>query len=325
VNYNVDSDNSFQREEQFSVKARLGEGLSKDHLLSERAIARTMAALKKFREVINLRMIRIILPIATSAVRESSNQHQFLRLVQKETGFRFRVLTEEEEAFYSYIGASGAIWLPDALFFDLGGGSLEMVSTKDHKVKKIVSLPLGALRLSERFVSKSNGILSKKDALSLEREINYSLPSSSDLKISHGISLVGIGGSVRAIARYHQKITKYPLPEIHNYIMDSFSLKSIRKNLCKLGYNRIAKIDAIGRKRAHTITAASFVVDILMQKLEIEKIIVSTHGLREGYLSEYLKGPLKIDSDRLDIKNICNYNKDQRKSWDLLRRRQILY
>jgi exopolyphosphatase/guanosine-5'-triphosphate,3'-diphosphate pyrophosphatase len=325
VNYNVDSDNSFKREEQFSVKARLGEGLSKHYSLSEQAIVRTIAALKKFREVISLRKIQIILPIATSAVRESSNQHQFLRLVQKETGFRFRVLTEEEEALYSYIGASRAIWLPDALFFDLGGGSLEMVSTKDYKVKKIISLPLGALRLSERFVSESNGILSKKDVLSLEREINYSLPSSSNLKISNGVSLVGIGGSVRAIARYHQKITKYPLPEIHNYIMDSFSLQSIRKNLCKLGYNKIANIDAIGKKRAHTITAASFVVDMLMQKLEIEKIIVSTHGLREGYLSEYLRGPLNIDSHQLDIKNICNYNKDQQKSGDLLRRRQILY
>jgi exopolyphosphatase/guanosine-5'-triphosphate,3'-diphosphate pyrophosphatase len=263
-------------------------------------------------------MIRIILPIATSAVREASNQHEFLRSVQKETGFRFKVLTEEEEALYSYIGASRAIWLPEALFFDLGGGSLEMVSTKDYKVKKIISLPLGALRLSERFVSKTNGVLSKKDALSLKSEIYDSLPSSSYLKISNdGIPLVGIGGSVRAIARFHQKITKYPLPKIHNYVMDSFSLQSIRKCLCKLGYNKIANIDAIGKKRAHSITAASFVIDTLMQKLGIEKLIVSTHGLREGYLSKYLRNPLNINSHRLDIKNICNYNENQRNSWNL--------
>lgn len=317
VNYNVDSDNSFKREEQFSVKARLGEGLNKDRLLNEQAIVRALAALKKFREVINLRMIRIILPIATSAVREASNQHEFLWSVQKEAGFRFKVLTEEEEALYSYIGASRAIWLREALFFDLGGGSLEMVSTKDYKVKKIISLPLGALRLSEKFVSKTNGVLSKKDALSLKSEIYDSLPSSSDLKISNGIPLVGIGGSVRAIARFHQKITKYPLPIIHNYVMDSFSLQSIRKNLCKLGYDKIANIDAIGKKRAHSITAASFVIDTLMQKLEIEKLIVSTHGLREGYLSEYLRNPININSHRLDIKNICYYNKDQRNSWNL--------
>ena len=310
-------DNSFKREEQFSVKARLGEGLNKDRLLNEQAIVRALAALKKFREVINLRMIRIILPIATSAVREASNQHEFLWSVQKETGFRFKVLTEEEEALYSYIGASRAIWLREALFFDLGGGSLEMVSTKNYKVKKVISLPLGALRLSEKFVSKTNGVLSKKDALSLESEIYDSLPSSRDLKISSGIPLVGIGGSVRAIARFHQKITKYPLPQIHNYVMDSFSLQSIRKNLCKLGYDKIANIDAIGKKRAHSITAASFVIDTLMQKLEIKKLIVSIYGLREGYLSEYLRNSININSHRLDIKNICNYNQIQRNNWNL--------
>nr|MBA3286383.1 hypothetical protein [Nitrosopumilus sp.] len=81
--------------------------------------------------------------------------------VQKETGFRFKVLSEEEEAIYSYIGASRAICLPDALFFDLGGGSLEMVSTKDYKVKKIISVPLGALRLSEKFITKSDGVFEK--------------------------------------------------------------------------------------------------------------------------------------------------------------------
>lgn len=103
--------------------------------------------------------------------------------------------------------------------------------------------------------------------------------------------LVGIGGSVRAIARYHQEITKHPLTKLQNYVMDSFSIRSIRKNLCKLAYDEIANIDAIGKKRARSIAAASVVIDRLMQKLEIEKIIVSTYGLREGYLSEYLRSP----------------------------------
>ncbi|MFZ0740065.1 MAG: hypothetical protein WAM54_00590, partial [Nitrososphaeraceae archaeon] len=142
VNYIVASDNSFRTDEEFSVKTRLGEGFSYNRSLSERAMTRAIAALKEFREVIHLKRIRNILTIATSAVREASNQHEFLRLVQKETGFRFKVLGEEEEALYSYLGASRAIWLPEALFFDLGGGSLEMTSTKDYKIKKIISLPL---------------------------------------------------------------------------------------------------------------------------------------------------------------------------------------
>ena len=311
MNYNVGSYNSFKIEEEFSVKARLGEGFSNNQFLSERAMSRVISALKEFREVIHLRIIQSVLPIATSAVREASNKHEFLRLVQKETGFRFKVLSEEEEALYSYIGASRALCLPEALFFDLGGGSLELVSTKDYKVKKIISLPLGALRLSEKFITKSDGLFSKKDAFSMEKEIFDTIPTASDLKISKGIPLVGIGGSVRTVARYHQKITKYPLTKLHNYVIDSFSIQSIRKNLLKFSYSEIADIDVIGNKRAYSIIAASLVIEKLMQKLEIEKMNASTHGLREGYLSEYLRHPLNIYSRRLDVKNIHNYAEDQ--------------
>jgi exopolyphosphatase / guanosine-5'-triphosphate,3'-diphosphate pyrophosphatase len=317
VNYIVSSDNSFRTEEEFSVKARLGEGFSFNRSLSESAITRAIAALKEFREVIHLKRIRNILPIATSAVREASNQPEFLRLVQKETGFKFKVLGEEEEALYSYLGASRAIWQPEALFFDLGGGSLEMISTKDYRIKKIISLPLGALRLSEKYAPKPDGVYSKKTLVRLEKKIVANLPSASDLRISKGIPLIGIGGSVRAIARYHQKLSKYPLTKLHNYVMDFLSLQSIRKNLSKLGSAQLADIDAIGNKRAHNIIAAVFVVENLMQKLGIEKISVSTHGLREGYLSEYLRNPFSSNLRQLDVKNIHNRIREQQKTWIL--------
>jgi exopolyphosphatase / guanosine-5'-triphosphate,3'-diphosphate pyrophosphatase len=317
VNYIVASDNSFRTEEEFSIKARLGEGFNYNRSLSESAINRGIAALREFREVIHLKRIRNILPIATSAVREASNQHEFLRLVQKETGFKFKVLGEEEEALYSYLGASRAIWQPEALFFDLGGGSLEMISTKDYRIKKIISLPLGALRLSEKYAPKPDGVYSKKTLVRLEDEIVANLPSASDLRISKGIHLIGIGGSVRAIARYHQKLTKYPLAKLHSYVMNFLSLQSIRKNLCKLGSDQIANINVIGNKRAQSITAAAIVIENLMQKLGIKKIIVSTHGLREGYLSEYLRNPLSSNLRQLDVKNAYNRIREQQNTWVL--------
>jgi exopolyphosphatase/guanosine-5'-triphosphate,3'-diphosphate pyrophosphatase len=317
VNYVVASDSSFRTEEEFSVKARLGEGLNYNRSLSESAITRAIAALKEFREVIHLKRIRNILPIATSAVREASNQREFLHLVQKETGFKFRVLGEEEEALYSYLGASRAIWMPEALFFDLGGGSLELISTKDYRIKKIVSRPLGALRLSEKYAPKPDGVYTKKTLVRLENEIISNLPSASDLRISKGIPLIGIGGSVRAIARYHQKISKYPLAKLHNYVMDFLSLQSLRKNLYKLSTDQLANIEAIGNKRARSITAAAIVIENLMQKLRIENLFVSTHGLREGYLSEYLRNPLSSSLRQLDIKNTYNRIREQQKTWVL--------
>ena len=73
----------------------------------------------------------------------------------------------------------------------------------------------------------------RKMPFSMEKEIFDTIPTASDLKISKGIPLVGIGGSVRTIARYHQKITKYPLTKLHNYVIDSFSTSVNKKKSFK--------------------------------------------------------------------------------------------
>lgn len=138
VNYIVGSDNSFRIEEEHSIKARLGEGLSEKGLLSDQSIIRVIEVLKLFREIINIKSIKHVLPIATSAVREAYNKQDFLRMVYELTGLQFRVLSAEEEALYSYLGAVKATCHPDTLFFDLGGGSLEIVSAKNYKIKNNV-------------------------------------------------------------------------------------------------------------------------------------------------------------------------------------------
>ena len=224
-------------------------------------------------------------------------------MVYELTGLQFRVLSAEEEALYSYLGAVKATCHPDTLFFDLGGGSLEIVSSKNYKIKKIMSLPLGALRLSEKY-SRKDCRFTKKDMVGLEKEILIALPDPDDLVFGNNTKVVGVGGSLRAIARYDQKIRRYPLNILHNYVLDYNSIQSIRKKISKMNSCDIADIDVIGSNRASSITAASIVINTMMQKLEIDKVVVSTHGLREGCLVEYLNNPKMKQAVRLCAKNI---------------------
>ncbi|MGA8107187.1 MAG: hypothetical protein WB815_11100, partial [Nitrososphaeraceae archaeon] len=287
VNYVISSDNSFRTEEENSVKARLGEGLDEKGSLSSRSIDRVLEILKLFREIIDIKSIKHVLPIATSAVREAQNKQDFLSMAYEQTGFQFRVLSEVEEALYSYLGAVRATCYPDILFFDMGGGSLEIVRSKDYRIKKIMSLPLGALRLSEKFGRKDNR-LPKNGINKLQKAILKTLPDPRDLEYGNNTKLVGVGGSIRAIARYDQKIRKYPINILHNYVMDYRSVQLVKKKLSKMDLKEIADIDAIGSNRASTITAASILLYTMMQKFKIESMVVSIHGLREGYLTGYL-------------------------------------
>ncbi len=290
VNYDVKPDNSFNSYEQEGMKVKLGEGLDKSGYLNKEAIQRTINALKLFRDITSLRSIKHILPIATSAVREASNKADLLKQLYQETGFQFKVLSEREEALYSYAGALKATCFPTTLFFDLGGGSLEMVYTENFKIKKLISMPLGALRLSQTY-GKNDGTFTNKNYDRMERHVQKVLPDRKELYMSPDTTLVGVGGTLRAMARYHQEIRDYALDKIHNYRIDYESVDSINKRFCEMTSDEMGKIDAIGTGRVETITAGTCVVKNLMEKFRFGKIVVSAQGLREGTLSTFLENP----------------------------------
>ena len=290
VNYEVNKDRTFAAYGQNSTLPRIGEGLDKAGALEEQPINRTMKALKLFRDIVDLQHVNHVLPIATSAVREASNKALFLKRALVETGFAFKVLSEREEAVYSYAGARAALNVEAGLFFDLGGGSLEMVHFEDSRIRKILSLPLGGLRLTDIYAGNDGGF-TKKSYVKMKKRILGLLPAPEDLASGKNIDLVGVGGTVRALARFEQIRDEYPINKLHNYEMDRETVDSIHQTLHKMRLKDIKKITSIGQDRARSIVAGSLVVQLLMEKVGVRKLIVSTHGLRDGVLSAFLEDP----------------------------------
>src|SRR5581483_1503513 len=238
------------------------------------------------------------------------NKKDFLQEVLKKTGFKFTVLTGEEEAIYSYLGALRSTCIPTALFFDLGGGSLELVYSENYKIKKVISLPLGTLRLSEAYCD-AEGRLSKKNYSKLEEHIIRELPDRKELDISLDTILTGVGGTLRAVSRYNQETIRYPLEKIHNYRINFADIRTITNTFRKLSSYEIAEIGTIGSNRAATITVGSCIMKTLMQKLEFENILVSARGLREGVLSAFLRSSKSYnlhDFNLIQLQNFVKYS-----------------
>jgi exopolyphosphatase/guanosine-5'-triphosphate,3'-diphosphate pyrophosphatase len=199
----------------------------------------------------------------------------------------FKVLSPKDEASYSYAGSALATRIRTCVFFDLGGGSLEMVYAEGFRIKRVLSLPLGALRLTYAY-GRGDETFSKKGYERMSERIRVLLPSRDELGIRGDAKLIGVGGNLRALARYHQERTRYPFEKVHNYAMSVESIDSITRKLSKTSRNKIAKINAIGGSRASTIVAGTCVVRNIMKKLGFREILISTHGLREGTLAMYL-------------------------------------
>lgn len=121
----------------------------------------------------------------------------------------------------------------NSTFFDLGGGSLEMVYAENFKIKKLISLPLGALRLSLSY-GRMDDIFSRERYDKMKQHIRESLPDKKELGISPKAKLVGVGGTLRAIVRHYYNY------DYHNQELNFELGKKIRS--CRLGYESIEKI-----------------------------------------------------------------------------------
>ena len=289
ANYDIGPDGGFEEYGHKSIMTKLGEDLSQTGFLGDGPMARSMLALKGFRDLVDSESIAHVVPIATSAVREAANGISFLREVYGETGFRFRILSEREEATYSYFGAARALRIPSMLFFDLGGGSLEIVYARNFAVQSVMSLPLGALRLTQMYSDRPDGSFSEDAAGRMRRRILDLIPSRRELDMGRDTVLVGAGGTVRNIAKIHQSNTNYPLVKLHNYRMDRRLVGSISAMLHDAPPVQIAKIERINAGRAETMAAGSCAIDLLMENLEFESIVASAHALREGALGASLE------------------------------------
>jgi exopolyphosphatase/guanosine-5'-triphosphate,3'-diphosphate pyrophosphatase len=303
VNYKINSYNDYKPYHQESVRLKLSEGLE-NGIIKENYIENTIETLKLFRNIVDFERVDYVISVATSAIRDAENRFEILDRIRKETNFDFKILSENAEALYSYTGSIRSLRIPSVLFFDIGGGSLEIVFAKNFEIKKVLSLPLGALKLTQMFSNDPNFQL--VDFYKMEQHVIESLPTAETLGISDtdDLVLVGVGGVLRALANYDQHFKNYPLSKLHNYKISYASLDAISKRIRSLPVEKIAKIQSIGSGRADTIRAGNLVITQLMKKLGFDELTVSAHGLREGTLALSLQYPNEFETQNISYQNV---------------------
>ena len=169
-------------------------------------------------------------------------------------------------------------------------GSLELVYTEDFKVKKAQALPLGALRLSRTFASQ-DGSFSKKDCDNMTQKILDTLPTKKGYRIGIDASLVGAGGTLRALGRVDQTRAGFPFEKVHNYRLKLSTIESLRKDLSTLKPSEISSRWRIDSTRVETIVAGIYVIHSIMKKFDFDEIIISGYGIREGILASFIHSP----------------------------------
>lgn len=302
----------FKLFDEVSETVRLAEGIGDSGLLQPRAMYRAVETLKLFHTLCQATQVQPVVAVGTSALRDAKNQVEFVRMLKQEAGLDMRVLSGKEEAYYGYLGVINSLSLTDGFVIDIGGGSTEVTEVYHRSFNRWASRPVGTVRFTERYIQSDP--ISSKDFRALKQGAVDAFQDITWLQSAPGRVLVGIGGTVRNLARIDQKRRNYPLERLHGYVLTYKALDSIVTMLRKESLAGREAIPGLNRDRADVILAGAVILQHLMTQGNFEEILIGGQGLREGVFYEHFlqpqQTPVFADVRGFSVQNLaylCEY------------------
>lgn len=259
---------------------RLGQETLINKHISDAAIVRAVNCLKHFRSIAERHGAESIAAIATAFLREADNAEDFIRTVEQETGLRVAVVAGSEEARLIGLAAAHGCATKEltTLNIDIGGGSTEFSLFRNDEPLKLISIKLGAVGLTDRFIRSDPPAPNELDALRSEIRVSLERLASELQEQSWDHTTATSGTAVTLSAMLRHTTIALPVLQHLNATMSSLTL-SERRNL-----------PGLPPQRADIIVAGGFVLEEVMNALHIGSVRLCDWSLREGVIIDRLRG-----------------------------------
>jgi exopolyphosphatase/guanosine-5'-triphosphate,3'-diphosphate pyrophosphatase len=224
--------------------------------------------------------------VATSAVRDAVNGDAFTKRVRRLTGLQISHLTGEDEARLSFRSALAHFDMGArrSVVLDVGGGSLELAFSAAGVLERLVSLPLGAIRMMERFPSLDAG---RKGLARLRRHVRRALRDATPVRDWRRAQLIASGGTLTNLAGMHLARRGMPsVPNVHGTAVPRADVEHILDTLAQMSPSERLHVPGLNGERADIIVAGLGVVAEVIAWLDTRDVVVSRYGIREGIVLE---------------------------------------
>ena len=274
--------------EKFAVK--LGEGGINRGIITEEAWKRGISAIKKINYLVQSYPVKEIRSFATSAIRNASNGHLFLKEIQSITGISATIIDGKQEAEYIYYGVRQAIQIGSkpVLIMDIGGGSVEYIIANQHEIFWKKSFEIGAQRLYDLF--HLHDPVRKEDILHLNNYLELVLhPLVQALNMYEPEVLIGCSGTFDTLLEIYcirNNINKGK--KTHEFLIDLPAFFAIHQEI--VGKNKAGRlaIPGMSAMRADMIAMSSSLIHFTLSKHPFMVLKASSYSLKEGILSEII-------------------------------------
>jgi exopolyphosphatase/guanosine-5'-triphosphate,3'-diphosphate pyrophosphatase len=311
---------------------RLGEGVFRSGFLTPESMAETVKVLRRFHRATQQVVTDSVRVVATSALRDARNSQAFLEWVRSATGWRVEIISGVEEARLIHLGlVSGPrVDRSPTLMMDLGGGSCELTVSHGGHIRDAVSLPLGAVRLTDEFLRHDpvrKGELKRLRGF-VAREVNRIAARIAAARISNVIATSGTAAALATVA------TRLRRGGSRRLVVSRAEMTRIAKRLARLPVAERRKIEGIGPRRAEIVVAGAMVYHELLDRLHLKGFRYSPLGLRDGTLAQMAadydrstRSGRQIESERWEsiLKAVDHYHVDRKHALDVRESATLLF
>ncbi|MGI5443847.1 exopolyphosphatase [Streptomyces shenzhenensis] len=269
---------------------RLGQGVDRTGRLAPEALERTFAACREYAAVIKEHGAERLRFVATSASRDAENRDEFVRGVLDILGVEPEVITGDQEAAFSFTGATGELKGRDDLarpylVVDIGGGSTEFVVGAE-RVRAARSVDVGCVRMTERHLVRG-GVVSdpptEEQVAAMRADIEAALDLAEEtVPLREARTLVGLAGSVTTVSAIAQELPAYDPARIHHSRISRDRVAEITGWLLRSTHAERAAIPSMHPGRVDVIGAGALVLLAIMDRTGAPEVVVSEHDILDG-------------------------------------------
>ena len=263
---------------------RLGAGVDVEGRLREDAMQRVYSTLDGYRAEIDEHRVQTAVAVLTSAVRDSANGGQFSDTVHERYGIQPHVLSGDQEAQLTFLGATSERDPADitpTLVVDIGGGSTEVVIGSGHRAGFHVSTQAGAVRQTERHIHEDPPTDAELEevAADVRSILTAAVPDQQRDAVRHAIAVAGTATSLAAIA---QHLEPYDPERVHGYRLSADQCREILQRLAAMMLDERRQVAGLNPDRAPTIVAGTVILGEVLKLFELDQIEVSEHDILRG-------------------------------------------
>jgi exopolyphosphatase/guanosine-5'-triphosphate,3'-diphosphate pyrophosphatase len=258
---------------------RLGQDVDRTGRLHDDALARAFAAIEEFAAVVASHDVDVVRFCATSATRDAANADVFTQGVEERLGVTPEVLSGDEEARLSFMGATRT--LPDreepTMVVDIGGGSTEVIIGDAHR-----SLDIGSVRMTERHLASDPPTPDQvRQASEAIDEALDTLPAY-DVQVEKARTFVGVAGTITTVTAMALDLPEYDRSAIHHAVIEADDVHEITGRLLSMTVAEIRSLPFMHPGRADVISAGALILDRIVRRTPLRRLLISESDILDG-------------------------------------------